>query len=285
MTDEVIMLAKNYPYKKTVFPVSCSEKLDGTAAWFQVEKFKPGGIKAHSRQDKPYHSVQHIQEWLWNNYLPDNVRIVGELAVPGMPFKEASGIIRRNVTDERIVLNVYDWFEFDCPNMEYVDRMHNMYARVGKMCTGTSPVRLIPGKLCNNEAELNEHLSRFMQDNPEAEGVMIRPLRGKDSIYKFGRSWGLLRYKPWETEDLEVLSFEEGKGEHAGMVGRINVRYNGEVVGCGPGKMTHKEREHAWVFQAEYIGKTAEIQFKKDNTYDAMREPTFQRWRPDKDAA
>lgn len=282
MAKEVIMLAKNYDPKKIKFPVLCSEKIDGAAAWFTPHKFEPDGIKAHSRQDKPYHSVQHICDWL-KDKLPTDAMLVGELHVPGLPFKDSSGIIRRLGTEPSVVLGVYDWYDWTAPNLTYRERMLEMRKHIPVYGNGDGyPVRLIHPTLCNNQEELDTFIQKFMQDNPHAEGVMIRPLDGKDSVYKFGRSWGLMRWKPWEDIDARVIGFEEAKGEHTGMVGRILLE---GTLASGPGKLSHAERKHIWENQGLYTGRMAEFQYKKDASYDKLREPTFQRWRPDKDAA
>lgn len=290
MAKEVMMLAKNLDLKKIEYPVWVSEKIDGAAARFEASRVSDGTtVFAKSRQNKGYGSVQHICDWL-RKYMPTGPLLCGELYVPGLPFKDSGGTIRRMNPEPSIRLGIYDWFDPANPAADYSERMEAMYEHLFsalKPCN--TPVHVIPRAPIDNEADLLAFIEKFMQAKPHAEGVMIRPQRGKHSLYKFGRSWGLMRYKPWETEDLPVHSIEEGKGEHVGMAGRINVLYKGEVVGCGPGKQSHAERRELWLRWQDnphsIRGKIAQVQYKKDPSYDAMREPTFQLWRPDKDAA
>ncbi len=49
------------------------------------------------------------------------------------------------------------------------------------------------------------------------EGVMIR----QNSEYVFDRTTDLLKRKPWITEEFEILEVLEGKGNRAGMAGKV----------------------------------------------------------------
>ena len=71
-----------------------------------------------------------------------------------------------------------------------------------------------------------------------------------------------------------------------------------KIVGVGPGKLTHDERKDLWetavptyeysredVLTGKRVPRTpriAEIKYMPDPDYDALRQPTFQRWRSDK---
>lgn len=84
------------------------------------------------------------------------------------------------------------------------------------------------------------------------------------------------------------VGFEEAVdkyGKPKGMVGRLDVLYKGKVVGVGPGALTHKERKDLWesVRKGEQKIAIAEIKYMPDDTYEALRQATFVRWRPDKE--
>ena len=61
--------------------------------------------------------------------------------------------------------------------------------------------------------------------------------------------------------------------------------YKGTEIGIGPGRLTHDERTALWVhFQTGMLHKRmAQIKYKSDDSYDALRQPTFQFWRDDKE--
>ena len=77
---------------------------------------------------------------------------------------------------------------------------------------------------------------------------------------------------------------------------RINCWYKDQVIGVGPGKMKHAERKLEWeawenAVQHDAVpegplvtgkGRVLQVEYKKDPSYEALREPTFQCWRPDK---
>jgi hypothetical protein len=81
------------------------------------------------------------------------------------------------------------------------------------------------------------------------------------------------------------------------MVGRVNLQINrldpatGRLSvtadACGPGKLLHGERRALWAMQkmGRYVPKIAEIKFMPDDSYDKLRQGTFQRWRTDKETA
>jgi len=303
MADKVLMLAKNYDLKKLVFPLVLTEKLDGAASDFYA--LPTHGVNARSRQAEPLYSVDHITLWLTGKLLPGD-HLICELFVEGGDFKDISGMVRSHDTQPKLKAYVYDFYTDtvytggdDMSEITYSQRMKMMANRVGKHVTPDSPVQIIPGHQIQDVIEFQDAVESFFKAKPKAEGLMIRSLFGKESGYNIGkRSWGMQRLKPTGTMDLQVHSFEEaidGEGNPKGMVGRINVLLSigadddgkntfsdYRIIGAGPGALTHSERIAIWDNQKQYIGRIAEIAYKPDDTYDALREARFSRWRDDK---
>jgi hypothetical protein len=105
--------------------------------------------------------------------------------------------------------------------------------------------------------------------------------------------------KPVPTIDLLVVGFEEAHSEDGnplGMVGRVNAEYNTmgfdtegavhnyQIIGVGPGALNHTERKNLWRMykQGKFTPRIAEIRYMRDDSYDALRQPTFKQWRDDK---
>lgn len=298
-----IMLAKGYDEKKLEFPVEITEKIDGVAARFDYTT--TNGYKVTSRQGKPIESVNHIIKAL-NKSVHLGASIIGELYIPTTPFKEASGIIRRKHVDERIRLAVYD-IDFDYVSAAYLSRM----AALSDVCgyaLGTGLVKRVPvvGKVYDIAA-LNDLVGGYKPADPTVhEGFVIRSLFGEHSYYDVGkRSWGMMKLKPKPTVDLKVVGFEQAtankemtflgetfqKGEGLHAVGRINVEYKDKIIGVGAGCLTHKERRELWEdlyfdqvtgLNCRNMGRICEVEYMKDDSYDALRQPVFKRWRDDK---
>lgn len=287
MSDkETIMLSKQYNPKKLEFPVMVSEKLDGVAAdFYGFETLSGTRCAVRSRQDKPIPSVEHIRSFL-TGVLGGGYHIVCELYNPTMSFKDISGSVRRQ--DEiafDIKAYIYDFYVEGVEELTYASRMNMAHEHLDRWINEDSPVQFIPQDWVKTQADLDQYIVDFSIAKPEAEGLVIRNAYGKDSGYKFGRSWGMQKLKPKGDVDLEVVSFEEAisaEGNPLGMVGRLNVRYKDNIIGAGAGALTHPERTHIWQNQDQYIGKIAEIHYMIDPAYEALREARFFRWRDDK---
>lgn len=309
-----IMLAVTFDPTKVTYPAEVSIKLDGVAADFYKT---PDGWVAQSRQGKPIPSTEHIIKFLNKNFnsVEVNTHIIGELTVTGVDdFKDAGGIIRRQEVDERITLNIYDVYVVGKENEIYADRIKRIQHFTAKGAFGTegsvvwSFIKRVP--VCgiaynhNDILTLFDGIDKLMETSNLFEGFMVRCLRGTDSKYKVGkRSRNMMRYKPKPTVDLEVVRFEEAtanktmtfldeeftEGEGLRAVGRIVALYKDKEIGVGPGTLTHVERRELWDRyvkagkpQMNGRGLLAEIEYMVDNSYTALRQPIFKRWRKDK---
>lgn len=167
------------------------------------------------------------------------------------------------------------------------------------------------------EAEWDRLSTFAASKGVELEGMMLHHLAKPFQPGK--RCWGMGRYKPQPTLDLLVVSFEEAlanetedgppKGTPLGMVGRVNVLLRRRfetvvprqleeagwlrtpdthvwlrIVGVGPGKLSHDQRKALWDMYSneDPHGMYAEIKYMPDPSYDALRQPTIQRLRTDK---
>lgn len=290
MSSETIMLAKNLNLKKMQYPCVASEKLDGVPGDFAARQMGTIiKVEALTRQNEFIKSVDHIRNWLYG-MLDRDVHLVGELHIQGLPFKEISGLVRRDAPCPKLVLNVFDYFIENEPDQTYAERMEELvHSDVGKFIYDglDGCVRAIPGVTLDNETELLAYIAAFGVEFPDSEGLIFRPLHGKDSLYRPGkRSWGFQRFKGEETLDLKLVGYEEAvtgdTKEGKAMVGRLIVLYKGREIGVGPGALTHDERIEVFNNFGDYVGQIIEVAYKPDPTYEALREARFKRWRPDK---
>jgi DNA ligase-1 len=88
------------------------------------------------------------------------------------------------------------------------------------------------------------------------EGCMVNI----DAPYECKRTSNLLKLKEMQSNDLIVVSVEEGEGKYKGMMGKCVVEYKGGEVGVGSG-WKDDERQYYWENPDELIGRVVEVQF------------------------
>lgn len=295
-SPDIMILAKDVDYKKMVGKVCyLSEKIDGIPGIF--EKGKP----TLSRSGNEILSIPHITEIVqW--YLKGDLSpvIVGELYIPGKHFKDSGGIIRRQEPqpNEGIRLRIWDAYFPEEMGLTYQQRMTKASPWIKALLRDMSGLFemapsywAIPANIHEAKEAVLEYFAELIltaeeKDLPRPEGVMIRT---HDEPYKMGRSWGMMRYVEKPTLDLKVVAFEEAtankkmtfmgeeyiKGQGLGAIGKIFVQYGDEAIGVGPGCMTHQERRDYFQNPEKLIGKIIKVQYKHDDSYKALRQPTF----------
>jgi len=82
---------------------------------------------------------------------------------------------------------------------------------------GSPLVRRVPTYLVATKQELEEIHEKFLEEG--YEGTMIRV---PDSLYEPGRrSYGLMKYKPFNDSEFRIVGMEEGRGQLMGHVGKF----------------------------------------------------------------
>lgn len=301
MANESIELYKPYEPAKMQWPAILQRKLDGVP--IRLRNIS-GHYAAWSRQNEVITSVPHIFSHVKNVLGVHGSSITGELHIDGVPFKIISGLVRKKLATEdckKLVLNVFDADLGASPETPYEARMARAREQWAAYCKSHGfdplglPVRFCPGIRVEGADAAEHAFDLLMKACPTAEGAVLHSLSKPFQPGK--RAWLTQKMKPRATIDLRVVSFEEAisakTGEGLKMVGRVNCEFTRmgkdgkpvtDIVGSGPGAMTHSERRLVWARREQYAGKIAEFGYMPDETYDALREPTFIRWRDDKDA-
>lgn len=278
--SDVMMLAKQYTPKSLHFPVYVTEKLDGVPV--DIRWNEDNSITATSRQGKPVTCIEHILAALGKAIVQHGTHLVGELYIPGVDFKDISGKARQTKKQSPdLQLWVWDMYFDYAGNELYEGRIAIAHDFVRNL---KSPhIQIIPARKKASQEVLDEYIAQFMNDHPEAEGVVVRNGNG---LYQLKRSYDMQKVKVTNTADLKIVSFEEAvdakTDKPLGMVGRINCLYKGAVIGVGPGTMDHPTRRYVWENQERYVGNIVEVKYMPDESYDALREARFFRWREDK---
>jgi ATP-dependent DNA ligase len=209
-------------------------------------------------------------------------------------FKDISGVVRKQEPQHGLILNLFDAHHHKHADAGFGDRIQQMVVLMQHM--QHEAFRVIPQFLCGSAAHAAMVEQALLERFPTCEGLIWRDA---DAVFKPGtRRWDYQKLLNEPTVDLRIIGFEEAKcgktGAGKGMVGRLIADYKGTEIGVGPGKLTHKERKELWsAYQSALasshaqealtpLWKIAQIKYKKDDSYDALRQPTFQHWRPEK---
>lgn len=287
MTKTLQLAQSKFTPKKLPAMVLVSEKLDGVPIRMDFDiRDAAVSVKARTRQDEHSYSTQFIQQLLAHKMMgrrDAKLTLVGEVTHETYTdFKDISGVVRRQEPQTGLIYNIFDFYDEARPDDGFAQRI---FAAGCLLKMQTQSIRFIPQSYIKRE-EIEDWFAHNLR--PGAEGGIARD---PDEKWQPGkRTWGYQKFVHDPTIDLWLHSVEEAKSEAGiplGMVGRLNFWYKGGVIGVGPGKLTHVERYALWQLNDPVFeygkGPMAAIQYKRDDSYEALRQPTFQHWRYDKD--
>jgi ATP-dependent DNA ligase len=285
-----IPLAKGFDEKKLSYPVYCSIKYDGVPVRIDVSTRGQSveSLTVRSRQDKPVPSVTLQAELLARRaallYPSGDYTFVAETTHKVYTdFKDVSGVVRRHEQSTDLILNIFD-FATPALDLPFGTRKELLWIKASGLESKT--IKVVEQIPAHDTAHLATVLHTLEQGNPAAEGFVVR---SHDAMFKPGaRHWDYQKVVKDPTMDLKVVGFEYAVDKHGNtmdMIGRINCWYKGQIIGVGPGKLTHAERRELAKAPMVLTGynRIAKVQYKKDDSYEALRQPTFQCWRDDKD--
>lgn len=201
-----------------------------------------------TRTGEPYVSIPHIQATLapffamWPNAVLDGEVFNNDLREQ---LNEQMSIIRKtvNVTEADLQISekliryyVYDGFGCGaCSEDGYIKRKEAL----DKALKGIKYIEHVPTQIVYNEADFLKIYNSFLAD--KQEGAIIRLL---NKPYINGRSKYLIKYKPMDDAEFELLDVTEGSGNWAGRARIISLRMdNGKTFDADfKGKMEQAEK-------------------------------------------
>ncbi len=303
MGNEMIELYKPWTEAKVKYPVGVQQKFDGVP----MRAMNVGGnIVGYSRQGEQILSANHVLEHVRCILLEIGGSCVGELYVPGLTFKDIGGLVRRQYASPDLQYYVFDFDIGNRPAEQWVVRHRQFalalaaYLSASGMAPADCPVKLVPTVVCHNAEQVANAWDVVRTAFSKAEGIVGHSLA--KPFQPGTRRWDTQKLKPRPTIDLRIVGFKEAlsaDGDCLGMVGRIEAEYTStkgtEIIGVGPGALTHSERRSLWKFyvslakRMEHMPKAlvgtgiAEVGYMPDDGYGKLREATFIRWRNEKD--
>jgi DNA ligase-1 len=270
------MLAEKYfekPAKLEGKHFAITTKLDG----FRLIAMKDehGNISFYSRVGQRVDGLVEIEEEMKDAF-PAGLVLDGELTISNYfemeskeAYKAASKIIRlKGDTPKRgLTYRVFDgmhideWRTQNCTHT-YDERRNLLEGLFGYAAAPISHIELLP--ILYRGADISK-VQEFLDDvvSKGGEGVMINVT---NSLYRFSRTWDLMKVKKFNSLDLEVVDIEEGSGRLVGTLGAIHVRYKGgNIVKVGSG-FSDEERKLYWSQPELIMNKVVEVKFFEETT-------------------
>lgn len=250
-----ILLAQTYHGQVDVSRYLISEKLDGVRALWNGKTLS-------------FRSGKEIQAPRWFlDGLPKQ-SLDGELWMGRGSFERLSGAVRRDSPDDAEWRQVrYMIFELPGASGSFRER-----AEVVRQIVRQARVpwlREIEQFSVVDRSALQTHFSKVVKAG--GEGLM---LHHADAEYQTGRSDVLLKMKPWDDAEAEVVGYKPGKGKYAGALGALRLRMpDGNEFYLGSG-FTDKQR-----LNPPAIGAVVTYRYREFTANRLPRFPTFLRVR------
>lgn len=299
MTATKAQLAVDIDFEKAKYPLLGMPKLDGVRA-INLD----GTLKARSL--KPHENLFTTEKYSKDIYLGFD----GELIV-GAPNEEdtlnrTSSATRTINWKGGISWYVFDWVHPDVVDLPYAERYNALVDYVTLNKHLMEDVFVVTFDYINNAEEAETFYQKCLDEG--FEGAIFRNPNGK---HKSGRSTlkenDFLRAKPQSDKEAVVISIYEAmenknevkinelghtersshkenlvpKGMLGGMIGKCLV--TGLEINIGPGKMTHDQRKHYWLYQDEIVGKIIKYKSMDKGVKDLPRFPRFITFRSERD--
>jgi DNA ligase 1 len=326
-----VMRAHTYEEKRIKsWPQVIEPKLDGFRYTFIARN---GGAGFFTRSGKPAPAVDHLiapmlklahktvaafpeMSWMFNKDGQPFFVVDGEM-IAGEEFNDTSGALRRKsekAKDARFsIFDMMSWSDFDAAGSVglplsarrgFVNRLIEVALKEDLEHVFTkTPIFVV-----RSHEEITRHYEKFREQ--KFEGAMIK---NPDGLYDKKKSYGWMKLKPEESEDLQIVGYYSGEEntKYQDCLGGIVMMRDGVLVDCGGG-FSDQQRYDFWaqlkadedlidaahistlkgrtIFDLAAIGTAetsllfnlAEIEYHEVTPAGSLRHPRFVRLRGDK---
>lgn len=135
-------------------------------------------------------------------------------------------------------------------------------------------VTALRSSVCLNESEVDAEFNRALADG--YEGIVIKRRDGTRAD-----TW--MRRKTSQDVDMRIVALNEGTGRNAGTLGSMTCELNGVRTNVPAAPMPPAQRRAVWESRSEYLGCTVQVRCMGITARGRLRQPVFERFRPDKD--
>lgn len=161
------------------------------------------------------------------------------------------------------IVDMKDWTYDDC-KYKYADRLRELHA-VDRIIREHSlfKLKIVPIMYAGTDQDMIEDC--LLEANRNGwEGIMIN----RNERYQFKRTNAILKYKSFNTIDLECIGMLEGTGKYEGTMGALCCKYGDNIVSVGTG-FDDNMRKFIWQQGSWIKGKIIEVKYK-DITSDSV---------------
>lgn len=287
------MLAAPMKTDKQKYPVRVEPKYDGMRVLAIIDGAQ---TSFYSRTGKPVSSLSTLLEEECRKLacaLQDQLAIGGKSngcqimldgEVMGDSFKETMEKARRKgETFEDAKFHVFDWLTLNefrsigsLASTKTYDQRRAQLDAAHRLIKELKGIKVPPSYMASSEEEALYFYNTFRDQG--LEGAILKDPKGP---YVGRRSPYWVKMKAEETEDLEIIGFEEGTGKYEGMLGALIVDRSGVAVRVGTG-LTDEDRSLMWNNKGVYLHKLCEVQYQEVTPDGSLRHPRFIRLRMDK---
>jgi DNA ligase-1 len=131
-------------------------------------------------------------------------------------------------------------------------------------------VEVLETNVVENEEDIQEQLSKYLEDG--FEGQILRTPNG---LYEGKRSKNLIKHKEFEDDEFEIVSIEEGKGNWAGAVKRVEIRLKDGTTQFSGVRGSFDFLKELLYNADDYIGTDVTVRYQNKTDDDKLRFPVI----------
>lgn len=223
-TAPPVMLATTYADGIELADFWISEKYDGVRAWWT-------GRELLTRSGHPIHApAWFVAGW-------PTTSMDGELWIDRGRFERVSGIVRREQPDDDWRSVKYMVFDLPAHTGAFDSRLVTLNQTIASL--NLPWVQAVKQVRLDSHEMVTAKLAEVVRGG--GEGLMLH--RGS-SPYTADRSDDLLKLKPYEDAEAQVVGYVPGKGKYLGQVGALRVRTrDGTQFSVGSGLSDAQRRQ------------------------------------------
>lgn len=259
---------KDYDESDLQWPVMVDRKYNGMRQVTTIDGSK-------TRKGEPVHTTPHLFEAVQHLFKKHpNLVIDGECYNHEYRFhlNELIKLVRKSkhftpedlkASKEMVKYYVYDGYGFD--NITEATRCSDRREALKKLFKGIPEIVVVDYEWAKNDEEVQKIYQEYVEDG--YEGAIVR----QDTSYEHKRTKALLKLKPTDDAEFEIVGIEDGVGNWTGAAKRILLR--GDVTDA-KGKVITPNAEFAAAFKGcfedavtclaekkKWIGKTVTIYY------------------------